>query len=215
MKTSETVSEIFKAHIALQSELGNIAKDSSGYGYKYTSLDKLIAYTKPYLAKYNLGYIQTNTTLSDGSIGVTTRLIHISGEWVEDTLSAQLYKLAKMNEYQVAGSLVTYFRRYGLASILGIASDDDMDATGEVQKPKLEPEITGYKTASKATPEDKKAYWDEMKDYCQLEDVDPIAFLENDIDLTDKNLTHNTVIHWLREPELLKTQLINYKQGNI
>ena len=131
MKSSEKVSSIFKAQIEMQSELSNIAKDSKGYGYNYTSLEKLIEFVRPHLAKHKLGYIQTNTTLPDGSVGVTTRLIHESGEWVEDTLTAPLTKLAKMNEYQVAGSLITYFRRYSLASILGIASDEDIDMRGE------------------------------------------------------------------------------------
>jgi hypothetical protein len=131
MKTSETVASIFKAQIKLQSEMKNIAKDSDGYGYKYTSLEKLIDHCKKPLAENGLGYIQTNTSTEDGKIGITTRLIHDSGEWVEDTMTANLYKLAKMNEYQVAGSIITYFRRYALASMLGIASDEDIDASGE------------------------------------------------------------------------------------
>jgi len=131
MKTSNEVNEIFKAQISLQAELDNIAKDSKGYGYNYTSLEKLIAYVKPKLAKHSMGFIQTNTTTEDGKIGVTTRLIHESGQWVEDTLTAKLTPLAKMNEYQVAGSVITYFRRYGLASILGIASDEDIDVQGQ------------------------------------------------------------------------------------
>lgn len=131
MKTSENLENIFKAQIAMQSELTNIAKDSKGYGYNYTSLEKLIEFIRPYLAKHKLGYIQTNHTNEDGTVGVTTRLIHESGEWIEDTLTAPLTKLAKMNEYQVAGSLITYFRRYSLASMLGIASDEDIDMHGE------------------------------------------------------------------------------------
>ena len=126
MKTSEKLTNIFKAQIAMQAELQNIAKDSKGYGYKYTSLEKLIEYIKPIMNKHKLGFIQT-TTSEDDKIGVTTRLIHESGEWVEDTMTAKLSSLAKMNEYQVAGSIVTYFRRYGLSAIIGIASDEDVD----------------------------------------------------------------------------------------
>lgn len=212
MKTSNEVNDIFKAQIEMQAELGNIAKDSKGYGYSYTSLDKLIMYVKPFLAKYKLGFIQTNTTLPDGTIGVTTRLIHESGQWVEDTLSANLFKLAKMNEYQVAGSLITYFRRYGLASILGVASDDDIDAQGELQKPTVDTQREGYKTASKATPDEKKAYWSEFRDICQVQDVDALEFLESQVDMSDKNLVHNTTIHWLRTQDLLRDQLISFKQ---
>jgi len=140
MQTSIDVKNIFKAQIAMQSELENIAKDSSGYGYKYTSLEKLIEYVRPILAKHKLGYFQTTTSTEDGKIGVTTRLIHESGEWVEDTMVANLTKLAKMNEYQVAGSVITYFRRYALSAMLGIASDEDMDASTPQQQTHQQPQ---------------------------------------------------------------------------
>lgn len=159
MKTSNELSNIFKAQIEMQSELKNIAKDSKGYGYNYTSLEKLIEFARPFLAKYKLGYIQTNTTLEDGSVGVTTRLIHESGEWVEDTLTAPLTKLAKMNEYQVAGSLITYFRRYSLASMLGIASDEDIDMHGE------QPQV------------DKTALIKQVADLISRTNTDPMAFI--------------------------------------
>ena len=134
MQTSNEVNELFKAQVAMQKEMTNIGKDSKGYGYNYTSLEKLIEHARPILAKHKLGFIQSNTSTDDGKVGVTTRLIHETGQWVEDTMTAPLYKLAKMNEYQVAGSIITYFRRYALASMLGIASDEDMDASGDVQQ---------------------------------------------------------------------------------
>ena len=123
MITSETVVALYADYIKAQTELKNMAKDSSGYGYKYTSLDKLIDATKPILQKYNLAILQMPVT--DGLI---TRLIHTSGEWIESTLTGDMIDLAKMNKYQVQGSQLTYFRRYAWASICGIASDDDLDA---------------------------------------------------------------------------------------
>lgn len=127
MKTSEQINELSTSVIKLQSELSNIGKDSSGYGYKYTSLDKLLEYLRPLMSKNNLGIIQTPTN-EDNKIGVTTRLIHTSGQYIEDTLLMDKSSLAKMNDYQVAGSIISYFRRYAISSILGIASDDDIDA---------------------------------------------------------------------------------------
>lgn len=134
MKTSDKCESIFQAQIAMQSEMTNIAMDSQGYGYKYTSLKTLIAHVRPIMAKHGLGFFQTTTSKENGEVGVTTRLIHTSGEWIEDTMTAPLTKLAKMNEYQVAGSVITYFRRYALSALLGIASDEDMDVQGEVVK---------------------------------------------------------------------------------
>lgn len=133
MKTSNDVTNIFKAHIEMQSDLRTIGKDSKGYGYKYASFDSIVEYLRPILSKHNLGFIQSSTNESE-RIGVTTRLIHTSGEWVEDTFTVPLVGLAKMNDYQVAGSAITYLKRYGLSAIIGIASDEDADAQGEQVK---------------------------------------------------------------------------------
>jgi hypothetical protein len=134
MKTSEAKENIFASLIAMQSEMTNIAKDSKGYGYSYTSLEKLIDHIRPIASKHDIGFFQTTTSSENGEVGVTTRVIHKSGEWVEDTMTAPLTKLAKMNEYQVAGSVITYFRRYALSAMFGIASDEDIDVQGEVTR---------------------------------------------------------------------------------
>lgn len=140
MKTSESINELSTSLIKLQGELENIGKDSTGYGYKYTSLDKLLEYLRPLMSKSNLGIIQTPTN-EDNKIGVTTRLIHTSGQYIEDTLLMDKSSLAKMNDYQVAGSIISYFRRYAISSILGIASDDDIDVDIKPIEPKLKQEV--------------------------------------------------------------------------
>lgn len=126
MLTSENTEQIFKAYVKCSPELKNIAKDSKGYGYDYTSLEKLIEHTKPILSEHELSIIQMPT-----GNGVITRMIHSSGEWIEQELTSNIIQLKGMNEYQVQGSQITYLRRYAWASICGIASDDDMDASGE------------------------------------------------------------------------------------
>jgi hypothetical protein len=37
-----------------------------------------------------------------------------------------------MNDYQAYGSGITYYRRYALSSMLGLVTDKDTDAAGEV-----------------------------------------------------------------------------------
>jgi len=134
MKTSSTVEAIFQAQIEMQSTLTDVGKDKEGYGYKYASFDSIVQHIRPLLSAQGLGFIQTSTSNGD-YIGVTTRLIHKSGEWVEDTFTMPLVTLAKMNNYQVAGSAITYLKRYGLSAIVGIAVDEDIDASGEQAKP--------------------------------------------------------------------------------
>ena len=47
-----------------------------------------------------------------------------------------------MNEFQVYGSAITYFRRYAISSLLGIVTDKDTDAGGEqVNSKKNQPNI--------------------------------------------------------------------------
>lgn len=63
---------------------------------------------------------------------VVTKLIHSSGEWLSSELALPMPKGANA---QAIGSLNTYGRRYGLASICGIAqTDDDGNAASQPQK---------------------------------------------------------------------------------
>lgn len=207
MKTSENVNELFKAQVAMQADITNVGKDSKGYGYNYTSLEKLIEHCKPVLAKHGLGIIQIPMSTDDGKVGVTSRLIHSSGQWVEDTMTANLYKIAKMNEYQTAGSIITYFRRYQYSALVGVASDEDINVQGEVQ-----PMDYSKPTASKATDTDKKRLWAEFTGHCQQQEVDPVDFLNwLGVDMDDKNAVHNTVVKWLKSGQQFVDQLYTYK----
>jgi ERF superfamily len=50
-----------------------------------------------------------------------TRLIHSSGQWLEDTASTML----STGDPQAVGSAITYLRRYALAAVAGVAPEDD------------------------------------------------------------------------------------------
>lgn len=62
-------------------------------------------------------------------ISVTTRLIHKSGQWIEDTVSVPLEGQKGLNLSQAAGSIITYLRRYGWQTILGINGEPDNDGS--------------------------------------------------------------------------------------
>lgn len=192
MRTSNEVSNIFASQIEMQDELKDIGKDSKGYGYNYTSFESLARYLRPLLAKHGLGFIQTSTNEGD-RIGVTTRLIHKSGEWVEDTFTVPLVTLAKMNDYQVAGSAITYLKRYGLSAIVGIASDEDADAHGEQVKPTQQQKAPA---PAKSTEDDKKQLWNAFKNRCGS--IDPMSILERDgINMEDKQKVYATVRQYM------------------
>ena len=119
---------IYTALAAFQAECPTIAKSETGYGYNFASLDSILKVVNPLLAKHGLAFTQP----LDGK-SVKTVLFHIeSGDTVESTVEIpQDVQLAKMNQFQVLGSAITYLRRYSLVSILGLVTDEDTDAGGE------------------------------------------------------------------------------------
>src|SRR5690606_30438486 len=124
---------LFRSLAAFQQEVPVIHKGTSGYGYSYADLPTIFPVINPLLQKNGLGFTQEieGTTLK-------TTIFHIeSGEFRESSAEIpQNVSLAKMNEFQVLGSAITYIRRYALSSALGLVTDKDTDAAGEQKKPK-------------------------------------------------------------------------------
>ena len=135
MKTSESITEIATAVIGFQSTMKTLPKDASGYGYKYTPLDTVVETITPLLAAVGLGYVQMPSNESESGLSLTTRLIHISGQWMESTLNIPIPVVGKSNEAQAYGAALTYARRYALTAMLGIVADEDVDANMPSEKP--------------------------------------------------------------------------------
>ena len=134
MNKSESIKAFAEAMAKFQGEVKNPPKtaDNPFFKSKYTPLDTLIDTAKPLLYKHGLSYMQSCS--GDGAnIIVTTLLMHSSGEWVEsDPLTLKTDKATA----QGAGSAITYARRYALAAVLGLASDEDDDGNAAEHKPK-------------------------------------------------------------------------------
>lgn len=126
MQTSQEVTNIFKALCQCKKDFLPLQKNKQGYGYKYVTLDAVIDMLNTVLPKHNLGFIQFPST-NEGEYSLTTRIIHESGEWLEDTIKFDLTDISKANDTQKLGASVTYFRRYTLCTIFGIAADEDVD----------------------------------------------------------------------------------------
>lgn len=122
---------LFKALANFQQEVPVIHKDTQGYGYTYADLPAIFEVINPYLKSNGLGFTQ----LIDGKT-IKTIVFHVeSGETlVSNTDIPQGVSLAKMNDFQVLGSAITYIRRYSLSSALGLVTDKDIDASGEQVK---------------------------------------------------------------------------------
>ena len=123
---SESIKNLASAQVKVQKEIEDMAHDSKGYGYNYTSYDALVKYLRPLLTKHGISFVQMPVG-SDAEIGVETLYMHTSGEWVRSGMMTPIAESKSMNIYQSVGSAITYFRRYSLSAFVGIASDADND----------------------------------------------------------------------------------------
>lgn len=133
MKTSESIAKIAPALVGAQEEIRFAVKDSTNPHFKsrYADLGSVIDAIKKCLNDNGIAFMQTPTESQIGTLALSTRLIHVSGEWIEDTATCPLQK----NDPQGYGSALTYLRRYSLASITGLYQDDD---DGELTRMKPE-----------------------------------------------------------------------------
>lgn len=152
MKTSENISKIAPALLAAQKSITFAAKDSTNphFKSKYADLPTVIDAVKIALNNEGIAFIQSGSPSEQGHLAMTTRLLHESGEWIEDTATLPLPKA----DPQGYGSASTYARRYGLAAICGLyQDDDDGHAAQKPDKPEplSEAMITHYLEGIKAS----------------------------------------------------------------
>jgi hypothetical protein len=99
------------------------AKDgrpAGGYTFQYADLGAVIEATSEALSSEELSHV----ALMGGGI-IRVMLLHSSGEWL-----ASEAPLVASGGPQQFGAQVTYYRRYLLSPLLGVASEDDDDANG-------------------------------------------------------------------------------------
>jgi len=122
MNSSESIKNLAVALVKAQKEMGGAVKDSKNPFFKsnYADLTSVIMAIKEPFSNAGLAYTQFPVS-EDGRVGVVTRLMHESGEWLEHSYTLPTVK----NDPQAAGSAITYARRYALQSIAGIPTADD------------------------------------------------------------------------------------------
>lgn len=129
MEQSGSVAKIAEALSKVQAELKPAPKDSENPFFKssYADLATVCKTVFPVLTKHGLSVSQ----IAEGEGSVTTILLHTSGEWIKGTLSLKPTK----SDPQGMGSAITYARRYALASICGLATEDEDDDGNAASKP--------------------------------------------------------------------------------
>jgi hypothetical protein len=137
METSVDLGELAAALSQVQGLLRPSGKTSVNpqFNSKYSDLASVWDACREVLTSHGLSVVQTFSGENDpdNKITVETMLLHKSGQYIKSRLALPLQKTTA----QGIGSAITYGRRYGLASIIGVTPDDDDDgnAASEPMKP--------------------------------------------------------------------------------
>jgi hypothetical protein len=136
MQSSESIIKFAEAFTKAQAQIKFAIKDALNphLKNKYADLPAVIDAVKEALNSNGLSYMQLPGSMPQAAmLAMTTRLLHVSGEWIEETMHMPLVK----TDPQGYGSALTYARRYALAAICGVYQDDD-DANNAVNRKKKE-----------------------------------------------------------------------------
>jgi hypothetical protein len=153
MQASESIADLAKALAAAQGDFKNAEKDCNNpfFKSKYADMASVKAATQEALTKHELSIVQL---VGGGheTVTITTRLMHSSGQWIQDSLELKPTKA----DPQGIGSATTYGRRYALMGILGVATDDDDGNEASKPQPKPEPKQEAP-VKPRAVPNEKSA----------------------------------------------------------
>jgi hypothetical protein len=136
-RSSESVAAIATALAKAQTELSNPEKAMVGtiynarsdgpQGFRYASLSSGLDIVRKTLGGHQIAVTQTtDIDRTNGTINLTTILLHTSGEWISSHWP--VCQLSETSAPRRMGAALTYARRYALFTMVGIAGEDDLDA---------------------------------------------------------------------------------------
>ena len=137
-RSSESVAALAAALAKAQAELVNPEKSLTatirsgrpGEGersFRYAPLASGLDIVRKTLGQHEIATVQTTAIdQAAGMVSLTTILAHASGEWIASDWP--VCPVAETANPQRMGAALTYARRYGLFTLVGIAGEDDLDA---------------------------------------------------------------------------------------
>jgi len=128
---SESIANLAAALAKAQAEISGAKRDAANDYFKsrYADLESVWAAVRQPLTSNGLAIAQVPVSDEQGRIGVHTTLMHTSGEWIDGAIYVMP---SKPNDPQVAGSILSYCRRYALSAFTGTPSvDDDGEAAAQ------------------------------------------------------------------------------------
>lgn len=159
MKSSESITNLAAAFVKAQAEMSGAKKSAKNPFFKsnYANLEEVISCVKEPFASHGLGFMQFPVS-GEGSAGVETVILHESGEWVSGDFLLDCVK----SDPQGMGSAVTYARRYGLQSAVGLPSEDDDGEGAMKRKPQMTKEDAVAKIEAAKTVEALVKLWNSL-----------------------------------------------------
>lgn len=120
---SPELDQLATALALAQGSMQGAVKDRTNPAFKssYADLASTWDACRVALSTNGLAVSQHPGRLEDGSVTVTTMLLHRSGQHITSVCSA----LPRDASPASVGSVVTYLRRYGLAAAVGVSPEDD------------------------------------------------------------------------------------------
>ncbi len=116
-----------------------IRSDKGSYAFRYADLEQILSKTRPALTKNGLALFQVLGTKGDDAT-LRCELVHSAGGRLVSELT--IPGPTSVRDPKQFGAQVTYFRRYMVTSLLGVAADDDLDDDGHEATP---PQAAGSK----------------------------------------------------------------------
>ena len=134
IEMSETIAHISKALVGAQADVETALKASTNphYGSRYADLTSVLGVIKPALGTHGLAMLQY-PGYEDGTITMTTILVHESGEWMQSPVAS--IPISKQDPHG-AMSGITYLRRSCASSLMALIADDDDGNEATAQAPK-------------------------------------------------------------------------------
>lgn len=159
---SQKQASLASALVSFISETKDVHADSTNpfHKNKYASLGAHLSVIKPLAAKHGLAIMQVPCT-ENNCVGIRTTVIHKDGGSISEFVG-----IPASNEMsgQQAGAVISYLRRYALASVAGVATEDDdaeSDRTvrsappAQYQQPRSSsPSATGSSVSTQASSDD-------------------------------------------------------------
>ena len=137
-RSSDTIGNISGALAKAQVELTNPEKSllatirspfprEADRSFRYAPLSSGLDIVRKTLGRHEIAAIQSTSIDNEtGLLRLTTVLAHSSGEWVSSEWP--VCRISDIGSAQRMGAALTYARRYGLFTLVGIAGEDDLDA---------------------------------------------------------------------------------------